>query len=168
MSKKLLKRYSIARIPFIAIHTVEVARVLKILKDTSEALGLSFYVHNLSKGVYDLGTDKVISEDRSVYSAIDFMTEQMKRKQYQTMVLTEIPDLSNDNSDARNFISLVQLASETGGVIMVVTDSPVWNQLQRLGMMVSLDRPDEEEMVGIIREYIEDYRHEIPIEWERS
>lgn len=166
--QELLKRYSIARIPFIAIHTVEAARALEILKDTSAALQLSFYIHNLSKGIYEIGTDKLISEDKSIYGAIDFMTEQMKRKQYQTLVLTEIPDLSNDNSDARQILSLVKLANETGGVIMVITDNPIWNQLQRLGMTVTLDLPNEEEMSGIIREYIEDYRREIPIEWEEA
>ena len=48
-SKELLKRYSIARIPFIAINTIERARTLDIFKEVSEELSLSFYVHTLSK-----------------------------------------------------------------------------------------------------------------------
>ena len=35
-SKELLKRYSIARIPFIAVNTIERARTLNVLKEISE------------------------------------------------------------------------------------------------------------------------------------
>ncbi len=167
-SKELLKRYSIARIPFIAVNTIEVARTLDVLKEVSEELSLPFYVHSMSKGVYDLTTDKVVNEDKSIYGAIDYMTEQMKRKQYMTLVLTEVPDLSGDNGDARQILALATLANESGGVIIVLTNGSIWNQLQRLGMVVKIDLPSEEEMYSIIKEYIDDYRAEIPIEWDNT
>lgn len=165
-SRDLLKRYSVARIPFIAINTIERARTLDILKSISEELSIPFYVHTLSKGVYDLGSDKVLNEDKSIYGAIDFMTEQMKRKQYLTLVLTEIPDLSSDNADAKQILDLVTLANESGGVIIVLSNNPIWNQLQRQGMVIRIDMPNEDEMYSIIKEYIDDYRNEIPIEWD--
>lgn len=167
-SKELIKRYSIARIPFIAINTIERARTLDILKDISEDLNLPFYVHSLSKGVYDLSTEKVLNEDKSIYGAIDFMTEQMKRKQYLTLVLTEVPDLSSENSDSKQLLALVNLANESGGVIIVLTNCTVWNQLQRQGMTLKVDMPNEDEMYAIIKEYIDDYRSEIPIEWDNT
>ena len=167
-AKELIKRYSIARIPFIAVNSIEKARVLEMLKEISEELSLQFYVHSLSKGVYDLATEKTLDEDKSIYGAIDYMTEQMKRKQYLTMVLTEVPDLSSDNSDAKQLLALATLANESGGVIIVLTNNPVWNQLQRLGMTVKVDLPNEDEMYTIIKEYIDDYRQEIPIEWDNS
>lgn len=167
-SKELLKRYSIARIPFITINTIERARTLEILKVVSEELTLPFYVHTLSKGVYDLATEKVLNEDRSVYGAIDFMTEQMKRRQYLTLILTEVPDLSTDNSDSKQILDFVNLANESGGVIMVLTNNSVWNQLQRQGMVLKIDMPNEDEMYSIIKEYIDDYRNEIPIEWDNT
>ena len=167
-SKELLKRYSIARIPFIAINTIERARTLDILKEIAEELTLPFYVHTLSKGIYDLATEKIINEDKSVYGAIDFMSEQMKRKQYMTLILTEVPDLSTDNSDSKQILDLVTLANESGGVIIVLTNNAVWNQLQRQGMVIKVDLPNEEEMYTIIKRYIDDYRSEIPIEWDNS
>ena len=167
-SKELLKRYSIARIPFIAINTIERARTLDILKEISEELSLPFYVHTLSKGLYDLTTEKVINDDKSVYGAIDYMSEQMKRKQYMTLVLTESPDLSTDNSDSRQILDLVTLANESGGVVIVLTNNAVWNQLQRQGMVIKIDLPNEDEMYAIIKEYIDDYRSEIPIEWDNT
>lgn len=167
-SKELLKRYSIARIPFISINTIEPSRTLDILKQISEELQLPFYAHTLTKGVYDISTDKSLSDDKSIYGALDFMTEQMKRKQYMTIVLTEVPDLSSENSDSKQILALVNLANETGGVVIVLTNNSVWNQLQRQGMTVKIDLPNEDEMYSIIKEYIDDYRSEIPIEWDNN
>ena len=167
-SKELLTRYSIARIPFIAINTIEPGRTLEMLKEISEDLQLPFHVHTLTKGVYALATDKNLSDDKSVYGAIDYMTEQMKRKQYETIILTEVPDLSTENSDSKQILALVNLANESGGVVIVFTNAPVWNQLQRQGMTIKIDLPNEEEMYSIIKEYIDDYRNEIPIEWDNT
>ncbi|WP_278473792.1 AAA family ATPase [Megamonas funiformis] len=165
-SKELLKRYSIARIPFIAINTIERSRTLDILKEVSNELSLSFYVHTLSKGVYDISNENIVCDDKSIYGAIDFMSEQMKRRQYLTLVLTEVPDLSSDNADSRHIKDLVTLANETGGVVIVLTNNSIWNQLQRLGMTIKIDMPDEDEMYLIIKEYIDDYRNDIDIEWD--
>lgn len=167
-SKELLKRYSIARIPFIAINTIERSRTLEILKEVAQELSLPFYVHSLSKGVYDLTTEKQVCDDKSVYGAIDFTSEQMRRKQYTTLVLTEVPDISTDNGDSRQILDLVNLANESGGVVIVLTNNAVWNQLQRQGMVIKIDLPNEDEMYDIIKRYIDDYRSEIPIEWDNS
>lgn len=165
-SKELLKRYAVARIPFVAINTIERSRTLEVLKEIAEEISCEFYVHTLSKGVYDLASEKVINEDKSVYGAIDFMSEQMKRRQNLTLVLTEVPDLSSDNSDARQLYDLVQLANESGGEVIVLTNNSVWNQLQRQGMVIKIDLPNEEEMYGIIKDFIDEYRSEIQIEWD--
>ena len=166
--KEELKRYSIARIPFIALETIERTRALNVLRETSDELNLSFYVHSLSKGIYDIKTGSVITDERTVYGAIDFFSEQMKHKQYMTLVLTEIPDISTDNSDAKQLYDLAMLANESGGMIIVLTNTPIWNQLQRLGMMLRLDYPNEDEMYGIINDYINDYRSSISIEWDNN
>lgn len=167
-SKELLKRYAIARIPFISINTIERARTLEILKEVSEEISCEFYVHTLSKGIYDLSSEKIVNEDKSVYGAIDYMSDQMKRRQNMTLVLTEIPDISSDNSDVRQLYDLVQLANESGGQVIVLTNNSVWNQLQRLGMVIKIDLPDEDEMFTIIKDFIDEYRNEIPIEWDDS
>ena len=165
-AKDLLKRYSVARIPFITVNTIEKSRTLNMLKEVSAELSLPFCVHSYSKGIYDLSSSKVINDDRSVYGAIDYMNEQMNRKQNMTIIFTDVPDLSTETGDTKLFFSLVNLANETGGVVIVLYDGAVWNQLQRSGMIVKVDLPDEEEMYSIIKEYINDYRAEIPIEWD--
>ena len=164
--KELLKRYSIARIPFVAVNTIEKTRTLNVLKDISEELSLPFYVHTLSKGTYELAMQKEVNDDTSIYGAIYYMNEQMKRRQNLTLILTEVPDLSTDNSDSKQILALVNLANESGGVVIILTNNPIWNQLQRQGMVLKIDPPNEEEMYSIIKEYIDDYRNEIPIEWD--
>lgn len=166
--KDLLRRYSVARIPFIAVNTIERERTLDVLKEVSEELALPFCVHTLSKGVCDLSTGKSISDDKSVYGAIEYMGEQMRRRQNMTIILTEVPDISGDSADARQLYDLVLLANETGGVVIVLTNNAVWNQLQRLGMVLKVDLPNEDEMFAIIKEYIDNYRSEIPIEWDTN
>ncbi len=47
-SKELLTRYSIARIPFVAINTIEPGRTLDMLKEISEDLQIPFSVHTLT------------------------------------------------------------------------------------------------------------------------
>lgn len=167
-SKSLLKRYSIARIPLIVINTIERQRTLSILREVAEDLNLPYYVHTLSKGIYDIVTNKTVSEDKSIFGAFDFMGDQMKRRKYLTLILTEVPDLSTDNSDSRQILDLVNLANESGGVIVILTHNPIWKQLQRQGMLITIDLPNEEEMYAIINEYIDAYRSDIPIEWDSS
>ncbi|ALS35936.1 SpoVK/Ycf46/Vps4 family AAA+-type ATPase [Enterococcus rotai] len=164
--KDLMRRYSIARIPLVVINTIERARTLEILEGVSEELALPFYVHTLSKGIYELTSEQLLTEDKSYYAAIDFMSEQMKKKQNLTLILTEVPDLSNDNSEAKQLLDLVTLANETGGSIVIFSTNPIWNQLKRLGMMIKVDLPDEEDMYKIIKEFIDEYRSEILIEWD--
>lgn len=167
-AKELLKRYSSARIPFIVINTMERDRTLEVLKEVADELTISFFVHTMSKGIYDISSGKVLSEDKSIYSGIDYMSDQMKRRQNLTLILTGIPDISSENTDAKQLFDLVTHANETGGSIIVFTNGGVWNQLQRLGMTLKIDNPNEEEMYDIIKKYIDDYRNEITIEWEES
>lgn len=168
-SKELLKRYAIARIPFITINAIERTGALDILKEVAEELALPFFVHTLSKGTYDIVSGKVVNADKSPYGAIDFISEEMKRRQCLTLILTEVPDLSMENGDSKTIYDMiVTVVVESGGSVIILTNNPVWNQLQRQGMVVRIDAPDEDEMYGIIREYIDDYRSEIPIEWDNS
>lgn len=167
-AKELLKRYSIARIPFIAFNTIERSRALNALKDVADELNLTFFVHSLSKGIYDISTGNTVADEKTVYGALEFFAEQMKHKRYMTLVLTEIPDISGDNADSRQFYDLAMLANECGGMIIALTNNSVWNQLQRLGMIVNLDYPSEQEMYEIISDYLNDYRSNITIEWDNN
>jgi len=167
-SVKLMKRYSIARIPFLSFDTIEKSRGLEVLKIVSSELSLPFYVHTLSKGMFDLNTGRTVCEDKTVIGALDFIAEQIKVKQNLTFVLTEVSDISNDNLTSRYFLDILSLAEENGGVVIVFTNGPVWSQLQRTGMTVKLDLPNEIEMIQILNENIEPYKKDIEIEWDTN
>ena len=162
---QLLLKYAKARIPFVSIQSIEKNRVLEILKNISEELSLRFFVFTLSKGVYHISTNRVIKEDKTVYGAIDFMTEEMKKNANLTLVMTETPDISCESIDAKQFLDLVSLANETGGQIIVLNHKAIWPTLQRQGLTITLDMPNEDEMYEIISSYIDVYRTMIPIEW---
>lgn len=166
-AKKLLARYTKARIPFVAMSTIERSRALELLEGVArEEPSVTFFAHTLSKGTYFLADGRPADEGKSFWDAIDFFAEQMKRRSNLTLVLTEAPDLSADSNETRKVLDTVALANETGGSLVVITNGPVWNRLQRLGLIVRLDMPTEAEMEGIVREYVDAYRPEIPIEWD--
>ena len=122
----------------------------------------------MTKGIYDIVSEKNVNDEKTVCGAIDYITDQMKKRDNLTIILTEVPDISAENSDSRQILALVNLANKTGGAVIIMTHNPVWNQLQRAGMTIKMELPNEDEMYSIIKKYIDDYRSEITIEWDES
>lgn len=165
---KTLKKYAIARIPFISVYSPERARILEIINGVADTIKQPFFVHTLSKGMCDLATGKTANEDRSIPGALDFISQHIRQRQNLSFVLTEVSDIEDDTLTARHFLDTVMLAEECGAIIIVITTKPVWSQLQRLGMSVTLDLPTEDEMLQIIMESIEPYQRDIPVEWDKN
>jgi len=165
---KKLKRYLIARIPFISIKSIERNRVLEAFSNLNQNLHLPIYVHTLSKGMYDLSNNNIINEDKSIVGALDFISQQIRQRQNMTFILTEVSDIQDDTITARHFLDIITLAEECGAVIAVIGDNPVWKRLQRLGMSLILDLPEENEIVDIIKEAINPYKNNITIEWDEN
>ena len=113
----IMKRYSLARIPFIAFNSMERARALEVFRSVSQDLSLPFYVHTMSKGMSELsGSGKTVNEDKSIMGALDFIAEQMRNRQNLTFILTEVSDIENDSMTSRYFLDIVTMAEECGGV----------------------------------------------------
>jgi len=75
-----------------------------------------------------------------------------------TLVLTDV-------SDVRRLGRLVRAAHEHDGVICVITPRALPGALQRLGMALSLDPPNGDEMVAIVERVLAQYRGSVRIEW---
>lgn len=175
-AKQLLRQYLIARIPLIVVQTIEVPRALELIREVALELdrehwldAQSFFAHTLSKGVYELCTNRSVEENaKSVLGAGDFLIGKMhqEQKEYQTLILTEVPDISEDSGEAQRLLDLVSLASEMYGTLVVLTHRPVWNTLQRHGLLVTLDMPDEEEMARLIHSQLDVNRDEVDIQWD--
>lgn len=166
--RETLIRYLRARIPFISIRSSERARVMEIIRDIAQELNISIYIHTLSQGMRDVVSNRTVSEDRSLIGALDFISQQFEQRQNLSFVLTEVSDLDGDTVDARHLYDVVMLAAETSGTVIAITTKSVWGQLQRLGMTVTLDFPNEDEMYEIIKDQLDMYRGQVPIEWEES
>ena len=159
--------YVRARIPFVAFDTTEPSRALEVIKTVTDQLSLSgVYVHSVNKGMTDLITNREVDEDKTMYGALNFAAEQMKRKSQLTFVFTELAELDTENQDTRQLLGVINSAIETGGMIVAITSGPIWNRVQRTGMPLKLDFPDELEMYSIIRDMLDNYRGSIPIAWD--
>ncbi|QYD69015.1 AAA family ATPase [Paraburkholderia edwinii] len=165
--QRTLTRYLKARVPFISVRSSERARVLDIFKEIASGLNNApVYVHSISQGTRDLVSNRVTNEDRSTVGALDHANQQIAQRQNLTFVLTEAPDAEDESPFSRQLLDAVTLAADNGGVIVIITTKPVWGQLQRLGMSLTLSAPSEDEMLEIIREQIGAYRSDYRIEWD--
>ncbi|WP_211654842.1 AAA family ATPase [Planococcus alpniumensis] len=160
-----LERYLKARIPFITIRTSEHKRALEIAAEIAEKMALPVFSHTISQGTRDIHTNRLVNEDRSVMGGLDFANQKISQQQNLTFIYTEVQDLEDDTPIARQFQDLAMMAIETGGSIIVITNKPVWAPLQRSGMSIALNPPNEDEMLEIIRDQITGYRGEMLIEW---
>lgn len=166
--KQTLLRMFRARIPFISINSIERARVLEVIQQLAEEINIPIYVHSLSHGSMDLKTKKYVNEDRSVAGGLDFAVQNIAQRQNLTFVFTEVTDIEEDNLVSRHLYDCVVQAIERGGSICIITTKGIWPQLQRLGMTISLDPPNEDEMLEIVKECVTPYKGSIPIDWDEG
>ncbi|MGN6297662.1 MAG: ATP-binding protein [Ginsengibacter sp.] len=166
--KTSLLRMFRARIPFISIRSIERARVLEVVQQLAEEINVPIYVHSLSHGMMDIKTKKGVNDDRSIAGGLDFAVTNISQRQNLTFVFTEVSDIDDDNIVSRHIYDCVVQSIERGGCICVISTKSVWSQLQRLGMTLTLDAPNEEEMLEIVKECVTPYKGSIPIAWEES
>ena len=166
--KTSLLRMFRARIPFISIRSIERNRVLEVIQQLAEEINIPIYVHNLSHGTMDIKTKNSVNEDRSVAGGLDFAVQNISQRQNLTFVFTELSDIEDDNLVSRHIYDCVIQAIARGGCICVITTKSIWPQLQRLGMTITLDAPNEEEMLKVVKDCVTPYIGSIPIEWDED
>ena len=163
---KVTKQYLLARIPFISYTTVEKNRALDLISKVGEEIKIPIFVHSMSKGVYNLQTKELLSEEKTIMGVLDYIAEQFKTRENLTFVLTEATDIDSDSLVSRYMMDVISLAEEKGGCVLVITSDPVWTHLQRLGMNITLSLPIEEEIYKVVKDNIDYYRNQIKVEWD--
>lgn len=166
ISRQTLLLYLKARIPFISLRTDERDRALDLTRALASQLNIPIYYHTLSQGMREVVSNRVVNEDRSVAGALDYASQQIVQRQNLSFVLTETQDLSDDTPVSRQLLDVAASATERGGCIIVITTSAIWPRLQRQGMSLTLDPPNEDEMQEIIAECLAPYRGGMPVEWQ--
>lgn len=167
-SFNVVKQYLIARIPFISYRTVEKERALTIINSASEELKMPIIVHSMTKGFYNIKTKEVLSDEKTIMGALDYISETLKTKENLNFVFTDIIDIDSDTLVSRYFMDIVSLAEEKGSTIIVITSDVVWVQLQRLGMNINMCLPTEKEILKIVKENVDYYRNQIKIDWDEE
>lgn len=163
--KNNLTNFMLARIPFIIFNSLEKERVIKMFSEINEKANQNIYIHSMSKGMYDLNGGSVISNDKTLMGILSFISEDIKTKRNVTYVLTDVSDIDGDTLTSRFLSDLVTSAEERSCSIVAVTDQNVWQNLKRLGMMIELDYPNEDEILELLHRYLDKYKGQINITW---
>lgn len=165
---ELASRYLKARIPLISIKTIEKTRAITMLLEVAKESNEEMYLHSMSKGFINLKTRELANTEKLLMGALDFISEQLKTKQNMVFILSDVNEIDKDTLTARYFADIVNLAEAKNSSIFIITDSPIWIHLQRLGMNIDLNLPNDREIFTIIKGLINKYREQINIEWDEN
>ncbi|WP_242086747.1 AAA family ATPase [Microbacterium lacticum] len=166
-TREVLKNYLKARIPLVVIRSMERNRCADVLASLAgEFRQMPFYIHTRTEGLKQLSDGMLVSEDASLPAAIDYATNLIKRTEYVNFVFTDVEELDDESPTSRHFAELARLAEAHAGTIIVLSEKPVWTGLGRLGMSVTLDLPDADEMYSVIAGLVDQYRGQVQIDWD--
>ena len=164
-TKDYLTRYIKARIPIITINTLEKDRIIRMLNEITQESNINFNLFQMSQGITDLKTNTIISEDRTIMSALDFISNDIKYKENANYILSGISDITDSTTVSRYLLDVVEQMEKKSGTIILITNDYVWNNLQRLGISLQLSYPTEQELNDTIKTILNGYKNQINIEW---
>lgn len=165
-AKEYLKRYLKARIPVIIINTVEKNRSLRLIKELANDINMNFNLYQMSQGITDLKTNTIKSEDKTIMSALDYISNEIKHQENSNFILSDISDINESTMVSRYLVDVIEKAETMSGCIILVTNEPIWSNIQRLGINIKLNYPTESELRNTILDTISPYRNQIVIEWD--
>lgn len=167
-TKKTLTRYINARIPLIVINSIEKTRTIDLLKEISSENHLNIKIHSMSKGFSDLNTGEVFSNEKLFVSALDYISNELSTSENKIYVLSDTEELDMESITSRYLMDLTTLAEKKSSVIIAITPSSIWTNLQRQGMIIDFDLPDQNEINHVILETLKPYNGQITIEWNKE
>ena len=167
-TKEYLKRYLKARIPVICINTIEKNRVIRILNEISDEIGYVFNLFQMSQGISDLKTNTIVSEDKTIMSALEYVSSQIKHQENYNFILGDIADITESSMVSRYLANVIENAEKKSGVIIIISNEPIWSSILRLGISLKLAYPTENELRQEIVKTIKPYTTQITVEWDES
>ena len=167
-AKEHLTRYLKARIPVIILNTAEKNRALRLIKEVSTSTNMNISLYQMSQGIIDLQTNNRLSEDKTIMSALDYISNEIKHQENVNFVISEISDINESTMVSRYLVDVIDSAEKMSGVIILITNEPVWANIQRLGINIKLNYPTETELKETITKTIEPYKNRLQIEWDET
>ena len=104
--KEYLTRYLKARIPVIILNTIEKNRVLRLISEVAKETNNKFNLYEMSTGITDLETNTVISEDKTIMSALDTLANEIKFKENYNFILSDISDINESTIVSRYLLNI--------------------------------------------------------------
>ncbi len=166
--KEYLKRYFKSRIPVIIINSVEKNRVLRMIKELGEEMNLGFDLYQMSEGVVDLKTNAVKSEDKTIMSALEYVSNVVRHQENYNFILSDIADIEQSTMVSRYLFDVIESAERTSGLMIIISSEPIWNNILRLGISLKLDYPNHEELLEVIKKTISPYQSQIMVSWDET
>ncbi len=166
--KEYLTRYLKARIPVIILNTIEKNRILRLINEVAKETNNKFNLYEMSTGITDLETNTVISEDKTIMSALDTLANELKYKENYNFILSDISDINESTIISRYLLNIAEKAEKMSGVIIIITNDLVWPNIQRLGVNLTLNFPTESEVLETIQNTIKPYTNQINVEWDET
>ena len=165
-AKEYIKRYLKARIPVIVFNTVEKNRALRIFQEIAKETSYNFSLYQMSQGISDLKTGTIKSEDKTIMSALEYISNEIKHQENSNFILTDLSDIGESTLVSRYLADAIEKAETMSATIVIITSEPVWQNINRLGISLKLNYPTEEELSETIRKTISPYANQIRIEWD--
>ena len=164
-TKNYIKRYLKARVPVIIIKTVEKNRAIRLMKEISSETNINFELFQMSQGITDLKTNTIKSEDKTIMSALDYISKEIKHQENCNFILNDIADINESTTVSRYLIDVIEKAENSSASIIIITGEPIWTNIERLGIGLKLNYPTEEELKETIIKTISPYKNQIQIDW---
>ena len=167
-AKEYLKRYLKARIPVITINTGEKNRILRLIREVEEELNINFNYYSMAEGMIDLKTNQVVNDEKTLMSALDYIADEVKMKERTNFILSDLSDIDTSNVVSRYLVDIITKAENTSGVIIIISNEPIWQNIEKLGIGMKLAYPNEEELREMIVKTIAPYKNQITVEWDET
>lgn len=161
--KKEILTYIRARIPFVVIQSIERGRVERLLTEIAMENKLEMDFYSDSKQVYK--PDGLESYLDVHSNPIEYASNTFKKHKYKTLAIFDINHISNDNMFSRDVLNTLYIARENLGTLIAITGDSVWSRLINLGLVTSLDYPDNDEIKRQVISFINKFKNRYPIDW---
>ena len=109
-TKKVIKQYLMASIPFVGINTIEKGRALDLLREIAKETNMNMKVHSMSKGFTNLLTGDVYNNDKLLMGALDYIAEELKTSENQIYILSDVSELDSETFTSRYLVDVTTLA----------------------------------------------------------
>ncbi len=161
-TKEEIRNFIVARTPLIVVVSSERERVERMLGELSKEMRIPVYYYTDAKQV-SIFNDKAYKNVDS--DPMPYVCDVFKKNRNATFAIGDTKRISDGNLYSQEVLNVLYQAKENCGTLILITPDRVWNRLLQFGMLTTLDYPDTQERIELIRKFIDRYKGKYPIRW---